>query len=132
MDKDNSKQIQQLAGVKVKAPLKTPEEERTFFVNFSKTQLNTVLVLILAATFLVQGVGSFFEGDSSLELFDQWFGMVSMALLFLVLSVVSISVNTIVSTTRFKRKINLISCITFFAGFFFFVGSLMFLLLLHH
>lgn len=106
-----------------------PEEER-FFAKFSETQLTAVLLLILAATFLVQGIIRYFEHLDKMDYLRPWFILVLLSLVFLVSSVVSITLGGIVSPLKIKRALNLTSFSTFITGFILFLVSVIFLLVI--
>ena len=103
-------------------------EEEKFYVRFSGTQLNVVLLIILSATFLMQGVIRYFELIGETEFIQPWLRIVILALIFLVFSIVLISLGGIVAKLKFKRSINVVSFISFLIGFAFFLASLLFLI----
>ena len=105
-------------------------EEEKFYARFSETQLNAVLLIILAATFMVQGMVKYLEVVGKFEFMKSWFTLILLALIFLVSSVVSISLGGIVSPLKYKREINLFSFSTFILGFIIFLISLAFLILI--
>lgn len=104
-----------------------PAEEK-FFSRFSETQLTVVLLIILASTFLTQGVLRYFEIMGKTGLLKPWFTLILLTIIFLVISGVSISLGGVTSPLRFKRKINLISFSAFILGFVLFLAALVFLL----
>lgn len=108
---------------------KTRVEEERFFTSFSGTQLNAVLLLILAATFLVQGVVRYVDLIGKVEILAPWFYLVLPALIFLTISVFSVTLGNVIVPLTAKRIINLVTFSTFVLGFFLFLGSLIFLLL---
>ena len=103
-------------------------EEEKFFVKFSETQLNVILLIILSATFLVQGIIKYLEAVQRLALMRPWFILILLALAFLVCSVVFISFGGIFSKLKTKRWINVISFFLFILGVVVFLMSLLFLL----
>ncbi len=107
---------------------KPRKEEERFSVRFTGTQLNAVLLIILASTFLVQGIVRYLEIVNKVEYLRIWFFMILLAMFFLSSSVISITMGNIVSILKMKRKMNLISFGTFILGFFLFLLSLIFLL----
>ncbi len=107
---------------------KPRNEEEKFSLRFSDTQLNAVLLIILASTFLVQGIVRYFELIDKIEYLRLWFYIILIGMFFLSTSVITITLGNIVSILKTKRKINLISFSTFIMGFLFFLLSLVFLL----
>ena len=106
---------------------KPRKEEEKFYVTFSETQLSAVLLLILADTFLVQGVVKFLELTGDIASIRPWLIMVLLSLFFLVLCVVSITVGGVISPLKYKRNINLASFLSFIIGVLLFIVSLFFL-----
>lgn len=106
---------------------KPRKEEEKFYVTFSETQLSAVLLLILADTFLVQGVVKFLELTGDIAAIRPWLIIVLLSLFFLVLCVVSITVGGVISPLKYKRNINLASFLSFIIGVLLFVVSLFFL-----
>ncbi len=109
--------------------VKPREEQEKFFVRFSKTQVNAVLMIILSATFLVQGIVRYLDIVGKIEFLRPWFILVLLAMISLVTSVVIINLEGIVCSLKNKRKLNLISFNTFILGFVLFLLSLLFLML---
>jgi hypothetical protein len=109
--------------------VKPRQEEERFFVRFSKTQVNAVLMMILAATFLVQGIVRYLDIVGKIEFLKPWFILVLLAMVSLVTSVVIINLEGIVYSLKNKRKLNLISFNAFILGFVLFLISLLFLML---
>ena len=107
---------------------KPRKEEEKFDVQFSEKQSNAILLIILAATFLVQGVVRYLEFLDKLSFVKPWLVLIILSLIFLTLSIVSINVGGIIAPLRMKRKMNLISFGSFVIGFLLFFGSLIFLL----
>lgn len=107
---------------------KDRKEEDKFFATFSETQLNAILLLILSSTFMIQGITAYLQSVHHPELIKSWFIIVTLSLIFLVASVVSITVEGIVSPLKLKRKLSQISFGNFIMGFLFFMGSLFYLL----
>ena len=108
--------------------VKPRQEEEKFFVRFSKTQVNAVLMMILAATFLVQGIVRYLDIIGKIEFLKPWFILVLLAMFSLVTSVVIINLEGIVYSLKNKRKLNLISFNLFILGFVLFLLSLLFLM----
>lgn len=108
---------------------KTRDKEEKFYVRFSETQLNAVLLLILGNTFFVQAASKFLEdlvySEADIKL---WFLLVVYSLLFLVLSVGSITFGGIVNSLYTKRVFNLLSFSFFIIGIGLFVFSLGYLI----
>lgn len=103
-------------------------EEEKFSVKFTGTQLNAVLLIILASTFLVQGIVRYLELVNKTEYLRTWFFIILMAMFFLSSSVMSITLGNNITILKMKRKMNLLSLATFILGFFLFLFSLVFLL----
>jgi hypothetical protein len=110
--------------------VKPRQEEEKFFIRFSKTQVNAVLMIILAATFLVQGIVRYLDIVGKIEFLKPWFILVLLAMISLVISVVIINLEGIVYSLKNKRKLNLISFNAFILGFVLFLLSLLFLMLI--
>lgn len=106
---------------------KPRQEEEKFLIQFSGTQLNAVLLIILSATFLVQGILTFLEATGKLEFIKPWFVMILVAILFLIMSVVSITLGGVLAPLRMKREVSLVSFISFMLGFVMFFASIIFL-----
>ncbi len=108
---------------------RTRTEEEKFYVKFSETQLNAVLLLILGNTFFVQGASKFLENNLlSQGAMKLWFIVVIVSLLFLVFSVVTITLGGVLNHLKLKRIFNLLSFMFFVLGIFLFIGSLFYLL----
>jgi len=104
-------------------------EEEKFFVTFSETQMTAILLVVLSATFLVQGILRYLELSGQVDLIRPWIILTLFSLVFLVSSIVFITLGGIISPLRGKRLFNLVSFIAFMLGFFLFLGSLVFLLI---
>lgn len=109
------------------ATSKTRKKEEKLFTQFSGTQLNAVLLLILADTFLVQGVIQYLEIIES-DFIRPWFILIFLSLFCLVFSVVFLTLGGVIAPLRGKRIMNLISFYTFIMGVAFFLLSLFLLL----
>jgi hypothetical protein len=107
---------------------KPRDEEEKFFAKFSETQLNAILLLILSATFMIQGITTYLEAIQHAEFIRIWFISIILSLIFLVASVVSIAIGGIVAPLKFKRSLEKISFGNFILGFLFFMASLLLLL----
>ena len=105
-------------------------KEETFFIKFSDTQLNATLLLILSATFLMQGTVKYFESADQAYYIRPWFTLVILALTFLVSSIMFISFGGVMAHLKTKRYFNLISFCLFTVGFFVFLSSLILLLVI--
>ena len=108
--------------------LKPRAEEEKFFAKFSSTQLNAILLLILSATFMIQGITTYLEAIQHAEFIRVWFIIIILSLIFLVASVVSITLVGIVAPLKLKRRLEQISFGNFIMGFIFFMASLFLLL----
>jgi hypothetical protein len=106
---------------------KPRDEEEKFFAKFSETQLNAILLLILSATFMIQGITSYLETLHHAELIRSWFIITIVSLIFLVASVVSITLGGVIAPLKFKRSLEKISFGNFILGVLFFMTSLFFL-----
>ena len=102
-------------------------QEKFSFV-FSQTQISAVSLIILAATFLVQGIIRYFEFFDKMQFIKPWFMLIVFALIFLVFSVIAISFENIFSPLRYKRTANIIGFTSFIVGFMLFLTSLIFLI----
>ena len=100
---------------------KPRQEETSFYEKFSGRQLNAVLLLILASTFLVQGVMNYLNVVDLTEFLKPWLTMIFLSLILLVVSVVSIVIAGVMYSLKLKRTISMISFITFIMGFIFFL-----------
>lgn len=106
-------------------------DEERFYTHFSETQLNAVLLLILGNTFFVQGASKFIDSFG----FDStstkiWLLVMVSSLLFLVLSVGTITIGGIMSRLRIKRTFNLLSFIFFILGIGLFISSLLYIIVI--
>ena len=109
---------------------KPRKEEEKFFITFSDTQLSAVLLLILADTFLVQGVIRYLESLGKINLIRPWLIIVLLSLFFLVSCVVVLTIGGIISPLKYKRKLNIISFISFILGVLLFLASLFVIIVL--
>ncbi len=109
---------------------KPRKEEEKFFVKFSNTQLNVILIIIFIIPFLFDGVVGYFDIHERVGFIKPWFILNIFALGFLVLSVTSITLGTIIFPLRIKREVNLISFGTFLGGLALFLLSLLVLLII--
>ena len=110
------------------AQTKTKKEEEKFFIDFSERQISAVLLLVLIATFLVQGVIKYLEFSNKTQFIEPWFNLIIYSLIFLLLSVFIITVSGVISILKFKRLINITSFLAFLIGFIMFLYSLIFLI----
>jgi hypothetical protein len=124
MVKKENKKITELAKGKPR------KEEEKFFIKFSGIQLNAVLLLILSATFLVQGAVNYLQFINRLEAIRPWLFSAILSLFFLVLSVIAITAGSVIFPLKTKRRVNLISFGTFITGVILFLVSLIYLLFL--
>lgn len=95
---------------------KPRQEEEKFFEKFSTTQINAILVFILAGTFLVQGVMRYLDYIGKVAFIKPWLFLVILSLFFLVTSVLTISLDNVLAPLKMKRKIKLIGFVTFLLG----------------
>ena len=109
---------------------KPRKEEEKFFVNFSERQLTAVLLIVLAATFLVQGTIRYLDAINKLYMLENWFPLVLSSVVFLAISVLGITVGGITAPLKMKRVINEISFFSYVLGFFIFLASLIILILI--
>lgn len=107
---------------------KSREEEEKFYEKFSHTQLNAVLLIILASTFLVQGIMNYLQIMNMTHFLKPWLTWIFISLVFLVTSVLSVVVGGVLFPLKVKREINIFSFATFVLGFVFFLVSLFFLM----
>jgi len=105
------------------------KEEERFFNRFSGTQLNAILLIILSATFLFQGIIQYTNllGVKTYIL-RPWFILMLTAIILLATSVGSITIAGVISPLKRKRLMNVISFIFFIIGFVLFVSALIYLL----
>ncbi|MFW6230878.1 MAG: hypothetical protein ACOC32_02540 [Nanoarchaeota archaeon] len=106
---------------------KPRKEQEQYILQFSGTQLNAVLLLILSATFIVQGIIRYLEAVNKLSHVKPWLLIVILAFMFLVLSVVSIILSSALTPLRIKRKMSVVSFFTFIIGFGLFFVSLVYM-----
>ncbi|MAH42712.1 hypothetical protein CL614_03230 [archaeon] len=128
MAKRKKPPVKKTKNVTVLAKGKTREEEERFYDRFSARQLNAVLLLILATTFLVQGIMNYLEMFGMQEFVKPWLTWILFSLLLLISSVVTITLGGILFPLKVKREVNIISFISFIFGFIFFIVALFFLL----
>ncbi len=107
---------------------KTRKEEEKFYEKFSHTQLNAVLLIILASTFLVQGIMNYLQIMDMTEFLKPWLTWIFVSLVFLVTSVLSVVIGGVLFPLKAKREVNIFSFATFVMGFVFFLVSLFFLM----
>lgn len=124
MGKNNKEKVTEITKLKPRV------EEEKFFTLLSGTQLTAILLIILASTFLVQGVISYLEAVDKLEFLRPWFLLILCSLILLTTSVVSTTTSAIISPLKLKRTMNLISFHTFLFGFVLFLISLLYLLMI--
>ncbi|MFW5852621.1 MAG: hypothetical protein ACOCUR_01190 [Nanoarchaeota archaeon] len=103
-------------------------KEEEYLVQFSTTHHNAVLLIVLCATFIVQGVLRYLETMNRLNYVKPWFVMVLLALMFLITSVATIILSSVLAPLKFKRGMGLLSFFFFVGGFILFFASLIFLL----
>jgi len=106
---------------------KSRKEEEKFYETFSKTQLNAVLLIILAATFLVQGVTRYLELINLIEVIKPWLLITISSIATLILSIILLALSGVTARLRIKRAMNLLSFIFFILGIIIFLISLFFL-----
>jgi len=109
---------------------KPRKEEEKFFLGFSERQLTAVLLIILAATFLVQGTIRYLEAVGKIEILSKWITIILSAIILLTLSIVSITLSGVLAPLRTKRIFNILSFITFILGFIIFLAALVYLLVI--
>jgi len=109
---------------------KPRKEEEKFFLGFSERQLTAVLLIILAATFLVQGTIRYLEAVGKIEILSKWITIILSAIILLTLSIVSITLSGVLAPLRTKRILNILSFITFILGFIIFLAALVYLLVI--
>ena len=108
--------------------LRSRKVQEKFSFVFSQTQISAVSLIILAATFLVQGIIRYFEFFDKMQFIKPWFMLIVFALIFLVFSVIAISFENIFAPLRYKRTANIIGFTSFIVGFMLFLTSLIFLI----
>lgn len=102
--------------------------QEKFSLRFSSTQINVVSLIILGATFLVQGIIRYLEFFDKMEYVKPWFILIIFSIIFLVISVISVSFENVFSPLKLKRAFNIVGFLCFIVGFFIFLISLFFLL----
>ncbi|MFH1450400.1 MAG: hypothetical protein ABIF92_00270 [archaeon] len=107
---------------------KPRKEEEKFFLAFSGTQLNVILILILASTFLVQGMGNLLAYIQTPQYIVFWFMLVISAIVLLAGSAIIMTLGSVISPLRGKRITIIVSFLCFIFGSGIFVASLIFLL----
>lgn len=121
--KSNKKVIELVKG-------KTRKEEEKLFLKFSETQLTGILLLILAATFLTQGIISYLELINKAEAIKTWFIIILTTLVFLISSIILTNLGSVIAPLKFKRVINVGSFTMFILGAFSFLIALFYVLFL--
>ncbi|MDP3918994.1 MAG: hypothetical protein Q8Q35_03785 [Nanoarchaeota archaeon] len=106
---------------------KPKKEEQKFFIGFSTRQINAVLLMVLIATFLIQGVVRYLEYVGKTNVIQPWFNTILVAILLLLSSVVLITISGVISPVRITRIFNILSFLFFLAGFMVFLYSLIIL-----
>lgn len=109
---------------------KPRQEEEKFFIEFSERHINAVLLVILASTFLVQGVTRYLESIGRTAYLSEWFSLAISSIAVLTFSVVFIVVSGVLSMLKFKRLMNILGFISFLIGFLLFLASLIFILVI--
>ncbi len=112
------------------AKTKPRTKEEKFSLNFSNTQLNSILLIILSATFLMQGIVRYFDLIHKVENIKTWFSLALITLIFLVCSIILISLGSILNPLKAKRFFNFLSYMAFVVGFCLFLTSLIYLLVI--
>ena len=107
---------------------KSRKEEEQYLTQFSGNQLNAVLLIVLSATFIVQGVLRYLEAIDRLDAAKVWFFIVIMCFIFLIASVVTIILSNVLAPLKLKRHLSIISFASFLIGVLFFFASLLYLL----
>lgn len=107
---------------------KTRDEEEKFFHQFSEVQLNSVLLVILSATFLVQGILRYLEIIGKVGILRGWIFVVIFSIIVLVMSTITTTLGGIFSPLRLKRTLNMITFTLFIIGVSIFLISLFYLL----
>ena len=103
-------------------------EEEQYLFQFSTNHHNAVLLIVLCATFIVQGVLRYLETMDKLDFIKPWFMIVILSLLFLITSVSLVILSGVLAPLKFKRETSLLSFIFFSIGSLLFFSSLVFLL----
>ena len=103
-------------------------EEEQYLFQFSTNHHNAVLLIVLCATFIVQGVLRYLETMDKLDFIKPWFMIVILSLLFLITSVSLVILSGVLAPLKFKRETSLLSLIFFTIGSLLFFSSLVFLL----
>jgi len=106
---------------------KPRKEEEKFYVRFSDTQLNAILLLILADTFFVQGIVKYLEIVGKISSIRPWLVIILLSLFFLVFCVVALTISGVVSPLKIKRLANLVSFGSFILGVVLFLVSLFYI-----
>jgi magnesium-transporting ATPase (P-type) len=106
---------------------KNRNEEDNYISNFAKSHQNSVLIIILSATFLLQGVMKFMEYIGKIDNMKIWFILIISALIPLTLSVVTLTLDQAFTPLGMKRKLGLTSLVMFLAGFGIFLIALIYL-----
>ena len=103
-------------------------EQEQYILQFSGTQLNAVLLIILAATFIVQGMIRYLEAVNKLSQVRPWFVIVIFSFLFLIASVVSVILSSVLAPLRMKREMSILSFVSFLIGVILFFVSLVYII----
>ena len=103
-------------------------QEEQFLFQFSTTHHNAVLLIVLCATFIVQGVLRYLETMDKMNFVRPWFIIVILSLIFLITSVVTVIFSNVLSPLKTKRELSVLSFVLFVLGFMLFFTSLAFLL----
>lgn len=103
---------------------KPKKEEQKFSIAFSETQMTAITLIILASTFLAQGIIKYLEYVNKMYVTTLWFKLILIAIMFLIISVLTITLDMIISPIKFKRIIKFVAFSTFIIGFITFLISL--------
>lgn len=103
-------------------------EQEQYIFEFSGTQLNAVLLIILSATFIVQGMIRYLEAIDKLGEVRPWFVLVISSFFFLISSVLSVILSSVLAPLRMKREMSIISFFSFLIGVLLFFAALVYII----
>lgn len=108
---------------------KDKREEERFFDRFSNIQIQSILILILAITFLMNSISNYFPDISRVMITKIWIMFILFALVFLMVSIFSITMSNVIRKLEKKKYYNTASFFTFIVGITLFFISLIFLMI---
>ena len=108
--------------------IKTEKEEEKFDFQFSGVQLNSIMLFMLGATFLISGSNKIGEIVGDLDVIKIWLFFTILSILILTLSVFMTMIGNALAVQKIRRFYNIMSLLLFLLGAVVFFVSLIVLL----